>query len=278
MLHGRLAGHRANTMAKGLRGALEGTSRSAGSMLKERWAGPEHVVPEQVGRFFGGKLRDLNPGQRYRALKKLRKAVAMTPELHHTPLFEDIVPAVNRALATPLPKPGAVQAQSFASKAAPYLGVPAAAVTEPGSLVHLGVNRLRSAIAESPFGRKFMRRTAQDGFTSTPVGEAARTALEMPKPTPLSRAKEIATDVFISPAALDAHRIGTSIGNLASQPGGVQKVKKIQGALEPMTHAGARLKSGLEAGGGAAGESLQNEVHRHPAAQALYRNVSSLIK
>lgn len=281
LLHPRLAGHRASTMASGVRDALTGTPRAASSMLKERWLGPEHVQSEVVGRLLGGQLRELPVGRQYRTLKKIRKAVAMTPELKHTPVFEDTVSAVNRMLASPLPKAGPVQAQSLMSKAAPYLGVPVALATEPGALVHLGVNRLRSAIAASPMGRGFMRRTGLEGVSSTPIGERAIQAgrlaphsigglaqgmalspegklvgrlLEQGPAKPMSKLKELATDVFISPAALDARRMGESLGSLASQPGGLKKIQRLQGAFEPVTRLGRTVHQAGQSG--AAGSSF----------------------
>ena len=66
------------------------------SKMLERFVGPELTATEHVGRQLGDQLRELPRGQQYRTLKKLRKETAMSPELSHTPIAEDVVAGVNR--------------------------------------------------------------------------------------------------------------------------------------------------------------------------------------
>jgi hypothetical protein len=244
-LHGPLAGARARGMATGIQHGLSGAPRSAKSHWIEKWLGPEHTMAEETGGLLGGELRQLPVGTRYRTLKKLRKSVAMAPELKHTPVFEDVVPAINRTLSTPLPAAGPVQKANRLSQYSPYLGVPAAAVLEPGLLAHMGVNQLRSSIAKSSIGRRFMGNQAKAGFGETPVGQGIMAAISGEPVAPMSRAKELATDVFLSPAALAPRRIGRDLGKMLEQPEGQQRLKRIAGAVSPVMKARADQAGGM---------------------------------
>lgn len=253
-----LKGVRSRGLARGVREALEGAPRGVRSRALETWVGPELTAPESLGRVLGQKLRDLPTGQRYRLLKKLRKQIAMTPELRGAPLIEDIVPGLNKALASALPKPGVIREAGALAKAAPYAPVPLLAATEPAALVHAGINRLRLMAARSAPGKRFMSRGAQKGMSESPLGEVLRGAERtvasyhpsqaslkgarsavgesiLPPTNPLSAAKERTFDTLVSPAALNTRRLGRAMGELAARPGGAQRLAKIHGALSPVT-------------------------------------------
>lgn len=206
-------GIRAGGLSRGIRGALEGKAQGLGSRMAETWVGPELIAPEHVGRVVGSHLRDLPTGQRYRALKKLRKTVAMSPSMRQTPIMEDVVGGVNRALAKPLPTPGLVQKPSFLQRVLPGASMAAVAPFEPGAVVHAGVNRARLAVAGSAPGMRFMRDQGKEGLLH---GAPSRT-------------HEALMDTFVSPAALDTRRLGHTIAETAKTA--PDEVRRIRGAL-----------------------------------------------
>lgn len=250
LMHGPLGKVRANRMAQGIRQALAGTPQTPGSKMLSLWAGPEHTVAEHTGRGIGTALRSLDEGSRYRALKKLRKTVAMTPELHHTPLFEDVVQGVNRTLETPLPRRGTIARVSMLNKAIPYAPAPLVAITEPAGLVHAGVNLLREQVGKSAPGKHFLRDKLVRGVAENPsvmslvdnlkphIPESmaqhplVQKALE--RSPAMGKAKELATDLLVSPAALNTYRIGRDLADLGTKPQGIRRMRKLMGAVQPV--------------------------------------------
>jgi hypothetical protein len=219
-----LRGVRAGRMAKGLRSGIEGTPQGVGSRIAETWVGPELIAGEHVGRRVGGLLRGRSRGQQTRALKKLRKAVAMNPELQKAPFFEDVVPGVNRALEGGLPKEGPIRQAGFLRRAAPAALAPIVGAIEPAALVHAGVNVARKAVATSKSGREFMATGAEKGLL--------RSAMETGEKARIGKLREILMDTLVSPAALHTERMGQAIGHLASEgPAATEKLKRLAGAM-----------------------------------------------
>jgi hypothetical protein len=204
---------RATRMSEGIRRALEGKAQGLGSRMAETWVGPELIAPEHVGRRIGGQLRELTTGQRYRALKKLRKSVAMSPDLQKAPILEDMVGGVNRALASPLPAPGAIQKPSFLQRVLPNASIPAVGMVAPESVVHAGINKIRKAVATSGTGRQFLKDQAVEGAIHGAP----------------SKAHQVLMDTFVSPSALATRRVGEAATTaMANDP---QQVKRLAGAV-----------------------------------------------
>lgn len=235
---------RAGRLATGIRAALAGKPQTAGSRIAETWLAPELFIPEHTGRGLGGALRKLPTGQRYRALKKLRKAVAMEPQLQHTPIFEDVVGGVNRALKGGLPTVGAVQQPTLLQKAAPLFPAPLLAVTEPAALVHAGVNRARILASKSGLGKLYLKQQLAQGVKKGLSKEIPGTLAEPYRRSPSIRkavnaqldlfgAKNAPStlhnklvDTFLSPAARDPARIGEVLAQLPATSG-----KRLLGAM-----------------------------------------------
>jgi hypothetical protein len=269
--HKQLGGVRAKNFAGALRDTIAGKPRGALSNIGEMWAGPEHVVAGETGRELGDMLRDVPASKRFKILKKLRKRVAMTPGMKHTPVMEDMVPGINKALKERLPNKGVMGKETLLAKAAPYALAPAIGWAEPGMLAHAAVNKSRSLIARSGLGKRFMKEQAAAGAAETPGGrkilgsvkdlgkkvkervqgpignilssmtdrlvnssEAGQIAKNVGKTKPLSKLHQKASDVFLSPAAYDSRKIGRKFGDMLGGPVGTQRVNKIVGSMQPV--------------------------------------------
>jgi hypothetical protein len=281
-LHKPLSGLRERALSKGMERGISGQRQSFGSRMRELWVGPETVGPEHAGKVVGGLLRDQPRGHQYRALKKLRKAVAMSPTVNKSPYMEDVVGGVNQLLKKPLPIRGPVQTESRLNRALPYLGVPALAAGGalsthiPAAMVHAAINRTRLGVAGSQKGRNFMENAFWGGLgeagagsapkmfqhigekknipkplTDAAAGLAQQNVKELeqhggnprmheafqkivnpearPGPEP-SRARNLAWDIAVSPAALDTERMGRNFGKSLHTPEGLQDVRRMAGA------------------------------------------------
>lgn len=248
---------RARTLAKGIRSGVEGTSQGPLSRLGEMWAGPELLAGEHVGRRVGGLLRGRSKGQQRRALKKLRKAVAMDPALQKAPIFEDVIPGVTRALKGGLPKEGPIRKASLIERAAPYALVPAAAAYEPAALVHAGVNVARKAVASSGAGKRFMRKGFGTGLQrgASEVGSAAN----------IGRVKERLMDTIVSPAALHTERVGQTLGQIGAQGTvATPRVKRLAGAMHSIVGNKRALQMAAPAMGAARTAVAQGGLEQMP--------------
>ena len=216
---------RSDKLSEGLRRGIAGEGPTVSSRFRDLWLGPELGQNEQLGSMLGGQMRDVSVGHRYRGLKKLRKAIAI-PELQHTPVFEDVVGGVNKALAKPLPRAAPIQAPTAmdrVDKASPYAGIPGLAATEPAAMIHGGINRLRTYLAGSPVGQRWMRRGAQKGFQQG-------TGMDMHVQHLGDQVKNNVIDTAVSPAARDAEKMGRTFGGLTTSTGGSDKLRRILGA------------------------------------------------
>jgi len=227
---------RAAGMARGVRRGIAGNPQGVGSRMTETWLGPELIAPEHAGAVIGKSVRAHTKGQRYRALKKLRKGVAMNPELQHTPIVQDIVGGVNRVLSRGVPRVGRERSASLLQKAAPYSLAPALALTEPSALVHGAVNVARKVVAESGPGKTFMRKKFIQGMTGKSsdkikglagaeyvTGRLARDPIVsaqriLGSPQMPGGAKARLIDTLVSPAALDTQRLGAGLRGAQTAP------------------------------------------------------------
>lgn len=211
-------------LAEGVRDSISGTPRSVLNRAKELYIGPETAIQETAGRQLGALLRGKSEHQKRSILKKLRKGVALNPEIQKAPIFEDAVPAINNLLSKKLPTTGAVREASTLSKAAPYLGIPALAATEPHALVHVGVNKTRQLLAESKAGKNFLREKFVHGVTGDGntlnnakkilqggSEDLLRQSGSMVPTGGISKLRQHAYDTLVSPAALTSYRVGNAL-------------------------------------------------------------------
>lgn len=251
-LHGTklMGGIRSGGMARGIQRGVSGAPQGVGSRAAELFVGPELTATEHAGATLGKQLREMPVGRRYRRLKKLRKTVASDPSLHSAPIFEDMVPAINRTLERGLPKVGPERKASLLSRAAPYAMAAPIAAVDPALLVHAGVNLTRRAVAQSAPGMEFMRNGLVRGATGLAPREAAQRASTavMRGASPVVGAAQPPSglrmriyDTLVSPAALDTERMGAAIRN-STNP------RRLAGALAPTRQMQGELaKKGLGA-------------------------------
>lgn len=198
------AGHEfeANQIASGYRQAIAGKKvNPVVRNVATFGVGPEVMVNYDLGQGLGGQMKDMSKGKRYRTLKKLRKNVAMTTHVKEAPVGKSIVPAVNRILDG---RTGIMDKMpTVASNAAPTMGQKAlsaglgaaAVAAEPHAAIHMGINATRRAVATSSKGKEFMRDQFVNGVRRGGV----------------SKAVSAATDLAVSPAALDTRRLGAAM-------------------------------------------------------------------
>lgn len=252
---------RANMLARGMRGGLAGEAPSALQRTAELWAGPEFPATIEFGRWFGNKLRGIPQGQRYRALKKMRKATAMSPELTNSPMTEDFVGGFNRLLSKPLPKAGPVQKEhKLRNRLVSLLPAIPAAATEPSLLGHAAVNYTRKRLAGTKTGKDIIYGGVVRGSERNAVTEPVMNALGE-KPRTVGKLKKNVMDILASPYLYETEGAGAGLGKLLNSPEGLQRGNKIVGAFKPMfkdksnannpllqkfTERGAELKGKLE--------------------------------
>lgn len=215
----------AGQMASGYNQALQGQKiNPVARNVATFGVGPESMVPYDMGQALGGQMAGLGKGDQYRQLKKMRKNMAMTTHLKNAPGTSEVVPAINRILD---------QKKGFMDKlptvpigAKPTLGqnlmsgglAAGAIAAEPHTAIHMGINATRDAIARDRIpdfirtrlpgldkrfpnlanrlsGKKFMKDQFEAGVDR---------GMPSPKAT-------LATDLAVSPAALDTRRIGSAL-------------------------------------------------------------------
>jgi hypothetical protein len=203
-LRSRKAGHRleAGQVATGYRHALGNRNiHPVARNVATFGLGPESLVNYDLGQELGNSLKGMSKGKRYRQLKKLRKNVAMAPHTREAPMGRSVVPAVNRILSGQqgvMDKVKHVPANAPVTMAqkALSLGLGGAAIAaQPDTAIHMGINATRKMIGNSDQGKRFFRDQFAQGLDAGPI----------------SKAKELASDFLISPAALDTRRLGAAM-------------------------------------------------------------------
>lgn len=195
------------SMAAGIRRGMTGQELGHGvKRVANTVIGPESLAGHEIGRHLGKGLKSQSKGRQRKLLKKLRKNIASNPELLNAPYGQSMVGGINRVLEKGVGGGRVGKAMSVAEGAKPTLAsrvgsgavIGGLAVTEPSSIAHMGVNVAREHAAKSQLGQKFMRQQFQKG-------------LEGKK---LNKAQELATDLLLSPKALDTRRMGASLHSM----------------------------------------------------------------
>lgn len=220
-------GHKieAAQMATGMRHAL--TKKKLNPIVNNiatYGIGPESLVSYQAGNALGNQMTGLGKGGQYKYLKKLRKNMAMTNELKNAPMTKDIVPAVNRVLENrnsfmdKLPTV-AHDAKPTVLQRAASTGIGAAAIAaEPHSAIHMGINAIRNRVGKSSLGTKFMKNQFVQGVRN---GEASPLVSN-------------ASDLLISPAALDTQRLGAALTKETANPKALRLLKSTVGSTSKL--------------------------------------------
>lgn len=201
MLKGTKAGHKMESamMAAGMRRGAQG--KQLGHITRDiaRYGvGPETLVPHEVGRRIGAESAKMSKGRRIKLLKKLRKNIASSPELREAPVTGPMVGAINRvlqgkkSLADKLPTVAEGAKRSKASRAASAALGAGAAIAEPHSALHMGLNVARAQTAKSKAGKRFLGKQLEKGLKGKKMNPALAAA----------------TDLAVSPGALDTRRLG----------------------------------------------------------------------
>jgi len=205
-------GHAAEAaiMAKGIRNGLKGRDLGyASRQLATFGIGPESVVPHDLGAAIGKAIRGKSPSRQRAILKKMRKAIASSEDMRSAPNGMSSIGAISRVLSGTKSIADKVPSQMIGSKPnigqrilAPAIGASAVAV-DPHFAVHFGVNAARNAIGKSATGKKILSDQLIHGLNGKKINRAA----------------ELATDLIVSPGALDTRRMGLAMRSAANERG-----------------------------------------------------------
>lgn len=179
--------------------------------------GPESLVEYRLGRKLGDKLSKYPPEIQEKMMETMQRnvntrfnqlPVNQQKELMHTPLIgtakryfdgegEGRIKDFLVGKGVPVD-----QGPSKLNRLGDAAMLGGAAAVDPHLLVQPAISMARKKTAESAFGKRFMKRQFENGEQG--VG--------------LSRAKEIATDMLISPGALDPYRVGRAMNQSIEAP------------------------------------------------------------
>lgn len=224
-----------NRMADGIAMGVSGRSPSVVQNAVETWGAPETYAYSHAGQVIGQKLgapyvsprtgKMIRPttAKVERKLKKLRKAIAMSPEVNKANLTHSIVPAVNRLLddratgMTRLWQDRYVRPKesSWAGKAKNALGtaigLPLVGL-HPDVAVHGIVNRSRLALAGSKAGVEFSKNRFKEGVEEGVREQALAHGLghmpNVPKARKLPALQDALYAMGLSPMARDTADVG----------------------------------------------------------------------
>lgn len=213
-------GHQAltNTFAAGIEHG------KTGQKLHHNWdsaltygVGPESMVEYRLGRKLGEKLSKYPPEIQEKYLATMQRninarfnnlPVNQQKELMHTPLIgtakryfdgEGEGKIKEFLLKRGVP---ADQAPSKLNRLGDMAMLGGAAAVDPHLLVQPAISMARKKTAESEFGRRFMKQQFQNGEQGVGLGKV----------------KEFATDMLISPGALDPYRVGRAMNQNLEAP------------------------------------------------------------
>lgn len=213
-------GHRAltNTFAAGLEHG------KTGQKLKHNWdsaltygVGPESLVEYRLGRKLGDKLSKYPPEIQEKVMATMQRninarfdqlPVDQQKQLMHTPLIGTAKRYFDGEgegkIKDFLVKRGvpADQAPSAMNRLGDMAMLGGAAAVDPHLLVQPAISMARKKTAESEFGRRFMKRQFQNGEQGVGLGKV----------------KEFATDMLVSPGALDPYRVGRAMNQTLEAP------------------------------------------------------------
>lgn len=179
--------------------------------------GPESLVEYRLGRKLGDKLSKYPPEIQEKYMATMQRninarfnqlPVDQQKELMHTPLigtakryFEGQGDGKIKDFLVGKGIP-ADQAPSKMNRIGDVAMLGGAAAVDPHLLVQPAISMARKKTAESEFGKRFMKRQFENGEKG--VG--------------LNKAKEFATDMLISPGALDPYRVGRAMNHNIEAP------------------------------------------------------------
>lgn len=207
------AGHRAltNTFSAGINHGRTGQKLHPNlNALTTYGIGPESMIEYHAGRALGKKLQNYgdegsdfylnalkrNVNHRFSSVSETQKK-----ELMHTPLIGTVKRyldgegegRINRFLTNRgVPEDAKM---TLAQKAGNVAMLGGGAAVDPHLLMQPGISYLRKSVGQSQLGRNFMKKQFENGEKGVKLGKA----------------KELATDLLVSPGALDPYRVGRSL-------------------------------------------------------------------
>jgi len=164
--------------------------------------GPEFLAAYDMGHVAGANVQEVPREDVRKSVTQLKNVISAFPGSESTPVASGIPGAAaqvtgSRRLSrwTRLPTvPTGTKSTPTQKAISLGLGATAAAI-EPHTLLHMGINGVRNALARSSVGKNFMERQLKAGLNKGNLHPAISTA----------------TDFIVSPAALDTRRIGAAI-------------------------------------------------------------------
>lgn len=225
-------GHRAltNTFAAGMEHGRTGMKLQPNvDNFLTYGIGPESMVEYRLGRKLGARLAQYPPDIQEKMFETMRRNVGLKfkglpveqqKELMHTPLigtaqryFEGQGDGRIKDFLVGRGVPEA-QKPTLLNRATDVAMLGGVAAVEPHVLVQPAISYARKKTAESPFGQRFLKRQFENGEKGVPLG----------------RAKEIMTDLVISPGALDPYRVGRALNRNVEAPDR-ERLKVVGGEL-----------------------------------------------
>lgn len=225
-------GHRAltNTFAAGLEHGRAGKKLHPNLDNALTYGiGPESMVEYRLGRKFGARLAQYPPHIQEKMLETMRHNVNLRfdqlpvnqqKELLHTPLVgsakryfdgEGEGKIKDFLVSKGVPEDAK---PTILNRAADVAMLGGAAAVDPHLLVQPAISLARKKTAESEFGQRFLKRQFENGESGVPLG----------------RAKEILTDMVVSPGALDPYRVGRAMNRNVEAPDR-ERLKVVGGEL-----------------------------------------------
>lgn len=213
-------GHKleAAMIAKGIQNGIKGRNIShTARQVATFGIGPEALVPHDLGRMVGEKMQGMSPSRRRRVMKVLRRRLASEPEILKAPNGMASLSALNQVLgdsARPvtwhqrlvnkLPTAASNAKLTLRQKAlGPALGAAAFAASPGHAGVHMGINAAREGLGNSSLGKSFLQKQLNAGLSGKKIHPFAGAA----------------TDLLVSPSALDTRRMGLAIRSAAAGHG-----------------------------------------------------------
>jgi hypothetical protein len=188
-------------MAAGIRRGMAG--KELGHVTKDvaRFGvGPESLITHSAGVRIGKKLKDVPEHLREETLKQTIEGMKRTKHLKDAPIIGHAEGAARRVLGgketwvDKLPSVAAGAQRDAGSRAASGALGAAALAVNPHTGLHFGLNFVRQQTVKSEMGKKFLKNQLRAGY----MGEK------------MHKGKELATDIAVSPGALDARRVGAA--------------------------------------------------------------------
>lgn len=207
------SGHRAltNTFSAGINHGRTGQKLHPNLNAAATYGiGPESMIEYHAGRALGKKLQSYGDDGSEFYMNALKRNVnhrfnsipeAQRKELMHTPLIGTVKRYLDGEgegrISRFLTNRGVPEdaKMTLAQKAGNIAMLGGGAAVDPHLLMQPGISYVRKTVGQSQVGRNFMKRQFSNGEKGVPLGKA----------------KELATDLLISPGALDPYRVGRSL-------------------------------------------------------------------